>query len=63
VAGDEIARQAQPTSERSGVVIVRCSSAVWAAELTLMAPRLLESLNDGRPQNAPPIAGLRFTVR
>ena len=63
VAGDEIARQAQPASERSGVVTVRCASAVWAAELSLMAPRLLQSLNDGRPPSSPPIAGLRFTVR
>lgn len=63
VAGDEIARQAQPASERSGVVTVRCASAVWASELSLMAPRLLQSLNDGRPPSAPPIAGLRFTVR
>ena len=63
VAGDEIARQAQPVSERSGVVIVRCASAVWASELSLMSPRLLQSLNDGRPSIAPPIAGLRFTVR
>ena len=63
VAGEEIARQAQPASERSGVVTVRCTSSVWASELSLMAPRLLQSLNDGRPPNAPPIAGLRFTVR
>jgi predicted nucleic acid-binding Zn ribbon protein len=63
VAGDEIARHAQPASERAGVVTVRCTSAVWASELSLMAPRLLQSLNDGRPPNAPASAGLRFTVR
>lgn len=63
VAGDEVARQSQPISERSGVVIVGCTSAVWASELSLMAPRLLRSLNEARQAGSAPIEALRFTVR
>jgi predicted nucleic acid-binding Zn ribbon protein len=43
--GELVAEQAYPTSERDGVVVVTCSSSVWAQELTLMAPDLLERLN------------------
>lgn len=63
VAGDEVARQSQPAFERAGVVTVRCTSAVWASELSLMAPRLLRSLNEARPADSAPIVALRFTVR
>ena len=40
-----MAAQAEPTGERDGVVTVTCSSAVWAQELDLMAPDLVERLN------------------
>jgi predicted nucleic acid-binding Zn ribbon protein len=63
VAGEEIAREALPTSERGGVVTVRCSSAVWASELSMMSTRLIQRLNEGRPEGAPAVAELRFTVR
>jgi predicted nucleic acid-binding Zn ribbon protein len=63
VAGDEVARQAQPVSERSGVVTVRCTSAVWASELSLMSPRLVRSLNETRPAGSAPVRDLRFTAR
>jgi predicted nucleic acid-binding Zn ribbon protein len=43
--GAAIAGEAQPTSERSGVVTVSCSASVWAQELDLMAPAILERLN------------------
>lgn len=43
--GTAIAGQAQPTGERGGVVTVSCSASVWAQELDLMAPALLERLN------------------
>ena len=43
--GDVVAAQAHPVAERSGVVTVRCSSAVWAQELDLMGPELAERLN------------------
>lgn len=44
-AGEAIARDAQPTAERGGVLTVVCSAAVWAQELTLMSSSLLERLN------------------
>jgi predicted nucleic acid-binding Zn ribbon protein len=62
VAGEDIAREAVPTSERGGVVTVRCSSAVWASELSMMSTRLVQSLNEGRPEGAPAVAELRFTL-
>lgn len=44
--GAAIAAEAQPTAERAGVLVVSCSASVWAQELDLMAPVLLERLND-----------------
>jgi predicted nucleic acid-binding Zn ribbon protein len=43
--GAGIAAEAQPTSERGGVLVVSCSASVWAQELDLMAPMILERLN------------------
>jgi predicted nucleic acid-binding Zn ribbon protein len=43
--GPAIALEAQPTSERGGVVTVSCSASVWAQELDLMAPAILARLN------------------
>jgi predicted nucleic acid-binding Zn ribbon protein len=43
--GAAIALEAQPTSERGGVLTVSCSASVWAQELDLMAPAILEQLN------------------
>jgi predicted nucleic acid-binding Zn ribbon protein len=43
--GPAIAGEARPTSERSGVLTVSCSASVWAQELDLMAPAILEQLN------------------
>jgi predicted nucleic acid-binding Zn ribbon protein len=44
--GELVAAQAEPTGERDGVVVVTCSSAVWAQELDLMAPELVQRLNE-----------------
>jgi predicted nucleic acid-binding Zn ribbon protein len=44
-AGEVIAAEAQPVSERDGTVTVACRSAVWAHELELMAPELVERVN------------------
>jgi predicted nucleic acid-binding Zn ribbon protein len=44
--GESIAIQAQPTAERGGVVTVSCSASVWAQELDLMAPQIIERLNE-----------------
>ncbi len=43
--GDSIAAQARPTAERGGVVTVACSASVWAQELDLMAPQIVDRLN------------------
>jgi len=43
--GPAIAAEAQPTAERGGVLTVSCSASVWAHELDLMAPVILERLN------------------
>jgi len=45
VVGEAIAREAAPTGERAGVVTVTCSASVWANELDLMAPLLIERIN------------------
>jgi predicted nucleic acid-binding Zn ribbon protein len=59
VAGAAIAAEAQPVGEREGVVHVTCRSAVWAQELDLMAPELLERLNERLER---PIVALRFSA-
>ncbi len=46
VVGAAVAAEAQPVSERGGVVTVACRSAVWAQELELLAPDLVARLND-----------------
>ena len=43
--GAAIAAEARPTAERGGVLTVSCSASVWAQELDLMAPMILERLN------------------
>jgi predicted nucleic acid-binding Zn ribbon protein len=60
-AGQTVADRAEPVSERDGVVTMRCDAAVWAAELTMLAPRLCDQLNTllggGRR-----VRGLKFTL-
>ena len=43
--GEAIASEAQPTAERGGIVTVSCSASVWAQELDLMGPMIVERLN------------------
>ena len=45
-AGDAVAAQCEPVSESRGTVTVKCSSAVWAQELDLLSPELIERLNE-----------------
>jgi predicted nucleic acid-binding Zn ribbon protein len=59
--GDVVAGEAQPISERAGVVTVACRSAVWAQELDLMAPDVIERLNQAA--GGPLVRGLRCTAR
>lgn len=49
VVGPAIAAECSPVSERGGVVTVVCGSAVWAQELTFMAPDLVERINAALP--------------
>jgi predicted nucleic acid-binding Zn ribbon protein len=44
--GAGIAAQAQPTAEHGGVVEVSCAASVWAQELDLLAPAILQRLNE-----------------
>ena len=43
--GAAIAAEAVPVAERAGTLTVECRSAVWASELDLLAPELVERLN------------------
>ena len=43
--GERVAEEAWPVAERLGVVMVRCRSSVWAAELAMMAESLRFELN------------------
>ena len=43
--GEAIAGEATPTSERGGTVTISCSASVWAQELDLMGPTIVERLN------------------
>ena len=61
--GPTVAAEAQPRAESSGTVFVDCASAVWAQELELLGPDLVERLNgvlEG-PDRAP-VAALRFRI-
>jgi len=60
-AGEGVARHSAPVSEHSGVVTVRCDSAVWAAELSAMSRTLVDRLNACLP-DARRVAGVRFKV-
>ena len=60
-AGPGLVAAAQPVSERGGVVTVACESAVWANELELLGPDLLERLNGALGDAR--IEKLRFQVR
>ncbi len=45
VVGSEIASQATPARERSGVLTVSCAASVWAQELELMGETIISGLN------------------
>ena len=64
VAGPGLASSATPVAERDGVVTVACESAVWANELELLAPDLLERLNGALQEGGSgAVSQLRFVVR
>lgn len=55
--GAAVASECEPIAESRGTVTVRCSSAVWAQELDLLAPELIERLNEALDE--PLVKGLR----
>ena len=63
-AGPAIAAEAEPVSERAGVVTLACRSAVWAQELDLMSGDLVARLNEllAEPDQAAPVRSLRAVV-
>ena len=64
VAGKTVAAQADPVTEKGGVVTIACRSATWAQELDLMQVELLERLRerlDGGPFEGV-LEGLRFSA-
>jgi predicted nucleic acid-binding Zn ribbon protein len=62
VAGALVASEAQPVSERAGVLTVQCRSAVWAQELELLSEDLSKRLNAalGEAPGRPRIERVRF---
>jgi predicted nucleic acid-binding Zn ribbon protein len=44
--GSDVAGHAQPTGERGGLLVVSCTASVWAQELDLLAPVIVERLNE-----------------
>lgn len=63
--GAAIAREAEPVSERGGVLTVACSSATWAHELELLSPDLVAALNEAldRDGHGRPLRELRLVTR
>jgi predicted nucleic acid-binding Zn ribbon protein len=64
-AGATLLEEAQPVSEHDGLVTIACRSAVWAQELSMLAPDLLERLNETleAPPDAPTVRALKFVIR
>jgi predicted nucleic acid-binding Zn ribbon protein len=58
--GDVVSAEAQPVTEREGVVTVSCRSSVWAEELKMMGPDLRGRLNAALGSDA--VTELRFTA-
>jgi predicted nucleic acid-binding Zn ribbon protein len=67
VAGPQVAAEADPVSERDGVVTVACRSSTWAQELDLLQSELLSRLEEALAGHdfsppASPLRGLRFSA-
>ena len=58
--GPVVAAEAEPVHEQGGRLTLACRSAVWAHELELLAPDILERLNEALDPGAPgPLTALR----
>jgi predicted nucleic acid-binding Zn ribbon protein len=64
VAGEAIAREAEPVAEREGLVTIACGSSVWAQEIELLSRDLVGRLNEALEAAAdpPPVRELRVTA-
>jgi predicted nucleic acid-binding Zn ribbon protein len=61
VVGDQVAEESWPETERDGRVTIRCRSAVWAAELTMLEQTFLRELNERLPGERK-AGALKFTA-
>ncbi len=52
VVGAEIASEATPSATRGGTLTVSCAASVWAQELDLMGPEIVQRLNARVPSGA-----------
>ena len=59
--GEAIAREANPVSEREGVVTVACGSATWAQELDLLRDQIESQIRQNLPDGSA-LERLRFTA-
>ena len=64
VAGEAIAREAEPVAERAGVVTIECRSSVWAQEIELLSADLAARLNEalGSPAGNPAVRSLKVSA-
>jgi predicted nucleic acid-binding Zn ribbon protein len=60
VAGEQVSAQAEPVSERDGVITIACHSATWAQELDLLGDELRGRLNEAL--SGPQVKAIRFTA-
>jgi predicted nucleic acid-binding Zn ribbon protein len=51
--GEAIAAEAEPVAENDGVLTIRCQSATWAHELSLMEGELLRRLGELLGERSP----------
>ncbi|MEA2272816.1 MAG: hypothetical protein QOI98_1524 [Solirubrobacteraceae bacterium] len=59
--GPVIAAEATPVGEREGELTIACRAAVWAQELDLMGPQLVEKINTSLGSQA--VRSLRCVTR
>ena len=64
VVGEGVGAETQPVSERGGVVTVACRSSVWANELDMIGPQLVERVNAALAADggSAAVEALRFRV-
>ena len=51
--GEAIAAVAEPVAEREGTLTIRCDTATWAQELSLMEDELLQRLGEHLAEASP----------